>query len=300
MKIISKAKLFQKTLEGERRKGHSIGFIPTMGALHAGHLALVRAAKKQNSITAVSLFVNPTQFGPHEDFKKYPRDLKRDAALLRRAGVDYLFCPAVDEIYPKGEVFQVRVSDSSFLTQSLCGRFRPGHFDGVAMVVAKLFALTGACRAYFGAKDYQQTVVIKKLVRDMFFSIQVIVCPTVRDKDGMALSSRNQYLSPGERKQAVKISQVLFALKRSWSRAKRLPFSLELVKKQAVRNLEQAGLRVQYFEAVDPETLAPLRESQSKILVATACFAGKTRLIDNVILCVPRGETRVQKKTREK
>ncbi len=284
MKIIRSAKQFQKMLEAERLRKRTVGFVPTMGALHAGHLALVQASKKKNKITAVSIFVNPAQFGPNEDFKKYPRVLNQDAKLLREAGVDYLFYPSVDEIYPKGCSFSVQVNPEAGITKGLCARFRPGHFEGVATVVAKLFNLSGACRVYFGAKDYQQTVVIRNLIKDLLIPVQMIVCPTLREKDGLAMSSRNRYLSAKERSQAAEIPKVLSALKRSLKILGSVGMDLASLKKQAVSSLEEAGLRVQYFEFVEPETLLLLAKKQSKMLVAVACFAGKTRLIDNLML----------------
>ena len=284
MKIIRTAKQFQKTLERERLRGRSIGFIPTMGALHAGHLALVQAAKKKNQVIAVSIFVNPTQFGPNEDFEKYPRVFNQDSKLLKKSGVDYLFYPAVEEIYPSVNALSIQLHPDAMYVKGLCGRYRPGHFDGVATVVAKLFNLSGACHAYFGAKDFQQTVVIKYLVREMHFPVQIVVCPTLREKDGLAMSSRNQYLSREERLRAAEISKVLMGLKRSLKNLDSIGRDLRPLRKQAIAYLESKALSVQYLEIVNPETLAPLTKTQSKMLVAVACFCGKTRLIDNVII----------------
>ena len=284
MKIIRTAKQFQKTLERERLRGRAVGFIPTMGALHAGHLTLVQAAKNKNQLVAASVFVNPTQFGPHEDFKKYPRVLAQDAKLLKKAGVDYLFYPSVNEMYPRAEALSIQFHPQASYVKGLCGRFRPGHFEGVATVVAKLFNLSGACRAYFGAKDYQQTIVIKQLVKEMLFPVQIVVCPTLREKDGLAMSSRNQYLSQDERLRATEISRVLFALRQSLKNSGSADMDLKPLKKQAITHLDGKGLNVQYLEIVNPQTLAPLTKIQSRMLVAVACFCGKTRLIDNVII----------------
>lgn len=284
MKIIRSAETFRKALESARLRRKSIGFIPTMGALHEGHLALVRASKKQNQVNAVSIFVNPAQFGPNEDFKKYPRVLEQDAKLLRSVGVDYLFYPAVNEIYPEGCAFSVKLDGAAAFARELCGQFRPGHFDGVATVVAKLFSLTGPCRAYFGAKDYQQTVVVRRMVNDLLLPVKIIVRPTIREKDGLAMSSRNRYLNPEERQRAVLIYQALSGLKRCCENSSAGVLNLKLLQKQAVENLRRGGLSVQYFKIVNPLTLEPLTEIQPEMLAAAACFAGKTRLIDNVII----------------
>jgi len=289
MKVIRSANKFQLALESERKKGRQIGFVPTMGALHEGHLALVRAAKKKNVIVAVSIFVNPTQFGPTEDFKKYPRVLDQDSQLLKKAGVDYLFYPSVEEIYPKGNFVSIQLDSKAAFMQGLCARFRPGHFEGVATVVAKLFNLTGACRAYFGAKDYQQTVVVKRLVQDFLMPVQIVVCPTIREKDGLAMSSRNRYLTSEERHQALMISQVLLALKRSLEKASVSSMSFDLLKKQAANYLQRGGLKIQYFELVDPVTLSAVSQIQTKMVALVACYCGKTRLIDNVIIRIPQG-----------
>lgn len=285
MKIIRKAKQFQEIMEKERLRGRTLGFVPTMGALHEGHLALVHASRKQNQITAVSIFVNPTQFGPNEDFSKYPRVLRQDSLLLKKAKVDYLFYPSVDEIYPSHNSFSVKLDPQAEFATGLCGRFRPGHFEGVATVVVKLFNLSGACRVYLGAKDYQQTVVIRNVVRDLLLPIQIVVCPTVREKDGLAMSSRNRYLSTEERLHAAAIPQALSSLRHSFKSSKRTFALLASCRKKAIQYLKQNGLKVQYFECVDAATLAPIRGGRPKrILAAVACYAGKTRLIDNVII----------------
>ena len=296
MKIIRTAKLFQKTLERERRRGRSIGFVPTMGALHAGHLALVQAARK-NQIVAVSIFVNPTQFGPAEDFTKYPRVLTQDAQLLKKAGVDYLFYPSVEEMYPSSDALSIRFHPQATYVKGLCARYRPGHFEGVATVVAKLFNLSGSCRAYFGAKDYQQTIVIKHLIKDMLFPVQIIVCPTLREKDGLAMSSRNRYLSVQERRQAAWIYQLLTGLKRSIENFPLKQINLALLRKQAVASIERQGIRVQYLEIVDAEALTPVEGAPfpRRVVAAMAGYVGKTRLIDNVIIPVSQ-----RRKSRKK
>jgi len=286
MKIIRSAKLFQKTLELGRARGKSIGFVPTMGALHEGHLSLVRESKKQNDLTAVSIFVNPTQFGPQEDFKKYPRVLKQDSALLKKTGIDYLFYPSVGEIYPEGTVCSVKIDavKNPYLIYSLCGKYRPGHFEGVATVVAKLFNLSGACTAYFGEKDWQQTRVIKRLIEDFKFPVSLKVLPTLREKDGLAMSSRNRYLSFSDRRKAGLFARALKIAARKASTNE----SLERIQKTALWDLKRLGLRPQYFEFVDGQTLQPLKKSRRGMRLIAACFAGKTRLIDNVIIRAPQ------------
>ncbi|HRK61894.1 MAG TPA: pantoate--beta-alanine ligase [Candidatus Omnitrophota bacterium] len=286
MILIRSAKQFQITLEKARRSGKSIGFVPTMGALHEGHLSLVRKSKNQNNLTAVSIFVNPTQFGPDEDFKKYPRVLKQDVALLKKAGVDYLFYPSVEEVYPKGTVCSVAIDSvkTPYLIHSLCGRYRPGHFEGVATVVAKLFNLSGACNAYFGEKDWQQTRVIKRLIEDFKFPVSLKVLPTLREKDGLAMSSRNRYLSFSDRRKAGLFARALRIAARK--AAEKEP--LVRIQKTALWDLKHLGLRPQYFEFVDGQTLEPLKKNRRGMRLIAACFAGETRLIDNVIIRAPK------------
>jgi pantoate--beta-alanine ligase len=280
MKIIRSPKKIQAILEQKRREGRSVGFVPTMGALHEGHLSLVCASNRENDITVVSIFVNPTQFGPREDYAKYPRVLGSDQKLLRPFRVDYLFCPTVRGMYPRKErSLPVKVAPS--LVRHLCGKFRPGHFQGVATVVAKLLKTTGPCRLYLGAKDYQQTVVIRRLAEDLDLDVRIRVMPTVREKDGLAMSSRNRYLNSRERRRALAISQALFELKKDLLRKKA---GLARAKAQALRELKKSVDRVQYLEVVDPVTLQPLKRLRRKMVALTACFVGKTRLIDNVTI----------------
>jgi pantoate--beta-alanine ligase len=242
-----------------------------MGALHAGHLSLVERARAENSIVIVSIFVNPIQFGPGEDFQRYPRDPDRDAALLRRAGVDAVYRPAVDVMYPPGSSTRVRVSGVS---EPLEGLARPGHFEGVATVVTKLFTATEPDRAYFGQKDAQQAAVVKRLARDLDLPVAICVCPTVREADGLALSSRNAYLKPEERLAAVSLSSALRLAAAAYSSGERRP---EQLRKTLLARLEAEPLaKVEYAELVDPETLqAP------GTLAALAVQVGGTRLIDN-------------------
>jgi pantoate--beta-alanine ligase len=267
-------------MESLRRKGKTIGFVPTMGALHEGHASLIKKARKENDICAVSIFVNPAQFGPQEDFKKYPRPALQDHRLLVKEKVDYLFYPSTTAMYPEGFATYVEAEHDS-LSAVLCGKFRPGHFRGVATVVAKLFNLTGPCRTYFGAKDYQQTVVVKRLIDDLDFNIDLRVLPTVREKDGLALSSRNRYLSDEERRRALVVPQTLFWLQDQIQKGNP---NLAGLRRQALERLKRAADRVDYLEIVDPDSLASLRRVQPKMVAALACFVGKTRLIDNVIM----------------
>ncbi len=279
MKLIRDPRKLQEMLQKERARGKGIGFVPTMGALHEGHLSLVRASNRENDVTVVSIFVNPTQFGLNEDYAKYPRVLAQDMKKLRAVKVDYLFCPAVAAMYPKGYATFVEVSPR--LANVLCGKFRPGHFRGVATVVAKLLNITGSCRLYLGVKDFQQVAVIRQVVRDLNMSIRVRVMPTVREKDGLAMSSRNRYLQFDERRRALVISRVLFAFKRDLLQKKK---SLAGLKARALGELKKNVDRVQYFEIVDAGTLASVKKEQPVMAVLTACFVGKTRLIDNVII----------------
>ncbi|MBI3307089.1 MAG: pantoate--beta-alanine ligase [Candidatus Omnitrophica bacterium] len=278
MKEIRNPELLQKWAAAQKRRSRTIGFVPTMGALHEGHLSLVRAAKKENDLVTASIFVNPAQFGPKEDLKKYPRPIQRDRELLRKAGVDIVFLPSAKTMYPEG--FSLSI-DPGPVGRILCGKFRPGHFAGVATVVAKLFNMAQPDKAYFGAKDYQQCVVIKNLVRGLDFDLQVKILPTIREKDGLAMSSRNIYLDSGERQRARAISQTLF-----WVRSQILSGRRDIlkIKRQAIARLKPAVDRIQYFEIADPENLKSLGRYQLRMVVLTACLVGKTRLIDNVIM----------------
>lgn len=279
MKIIRDPKKLQSFLQKERARGKRIGFVPTMGALHEGHLSLVAASNLENTITVVSVFVNPTQFGANEDYSKYPRVLGADKKKLLTKKVDYLFCPSVAAMYPEG--FATFVDISPRIANILCGKFRPGHFRGVATVVAKLLNIVGGCRVYLGAKDYQQTVVIRQMVRDLNMDAVVRVMPIVREEGGLAMSSRNRYLNPEERVRALAISQVLGEMKRCFLTGKP---QVARLKAWGLQALKKSVDRVQYLEIVDPETLEPVEKVQAGLGVLAACFVGKTRLIDNVII----------------
>jgi pantoate--beta-alanine ligase len=262
---------------GLRSREKAIGFVPTMGALHDGHLSLVRKARQENDCVVVSIFVNPKQFGPKEDFRKYPRDLKRDALLLKRQGVDFIFYPDARAIYSADYRTYVDVEG---LDNVLCGKFRPGHFRGVATAVTKLFNIVQPQRAYFGQKDAQQATVIKKLVGDLNIPVQMRVLPTVREDDGLAMSSRNKYLEPVERDQALVLSQALGLAKELIKKGNRDSLSIIRNMRQMIKQKKKA--KIQYICVVDPDTLKPLKKIKDKALIALAVYIGKTRLIDNI------------------
>lgn len=261
----------------KRNKG-SLGFVPTMGALHAGHLSLVQRARRENAQVLVSIFVNPTQFGPNEDFQRYPRDLGGDRRLLAAVPRVAVYAPSVAEVYPAGFVSTVKVEGS--LGKVLEAQWRPGHFDGVSTVVARLFGLTLPDKAYFGLKDYQQYLVIRRMVEDLALPLNVIGCPIVRERDGLALSSRNRYLDPERRSLAVALSHALRAARALAARGEKRVARLEAVGAQLLRGVP--GLKLQYFAVADPRTLEPLRHLNGPAQALTACVLGKTRLIDNL------------------
>ena len=261
-----------------RREDKSIGFVPTMGALHAGHFALVDAARRDCDLVVVSIFVNPTQFGPGEDFERYPRPLQRDLAGCEEHRVDVVFVPDAQEMYPQGFDTEVRVRG---LSEILEGAHRPGHFTGVCTIVLKLLNCVRPHRAYFGQKDYQQLVVVRKMVRDLNLLVDIVAVPTVRDADGLALSSRNVYLSPEERARALAIPRGLRAAAQAWEAGERKPESLcRLVRGE----LDKAALVVDYVAAVHPNTLEQAPEGCRQCVVLVAARVGSTRLIDNLIL----------------
>jgi len=264
-----------------RREGKRIGLVPTMGYLHEGHLSLVRESKARSDVTVVSIFVNPIQFGPHEDFAKYPRDLAKDSAYLKAAGVDCLFYPETAEIYPAGYRTFVEIEG---LQDRLCGRSRPGHFKGVATVVLKLFDIVSPDCAFFGAKDAQQVLIIRRMATDLDLDVEIVTCPIVREPDGLALSSRNAYLGPAERRAARVLSTSLRWAEKAVGAGERDAARL-VAGMRAILDAEPLA-RVDYVEAVDPETLEPVAELKGDILVALAVFIGSTRLIDNSRLTV--------------
>lgn len=262
-----------------RREGKRIGFVPTMGALHEGHLSLLRLAKKKSDVPVVSIFVNPTQFGPYEDFDRYPRDLEKDKRLLREERCEILFFPPVEEMYPKGFKSYVHVEE---LTEGLCGRFRPGHFQGVTTVVTKLFNIVKPHLAVFGQKDAQQAIVIQRMVKDLDFDIEILLAPTVREKDGLAMSSRNQNLSKREREKAALLYQSLERAREmiegGEGKAKRVVVEMKkMISKNGIKNID-------YVELVDPGNLKPVKTIRGRVLIALAVWVGKTRLIDNLLV----------------
>lgn len=256
-----------------------VGLVPTMGYLHAGHLSLVRAARSECASVVVSIFVNPTQFGPNEDLAAYPRDLPRDLQLLAEEGVDLVWTPAQEDMYPPG--YQTWVSVEQ-VTQRLEGAMRPGHFRGVTTVVAKLFNAVQPQKAYFGQKDAQQAIVVRRMVADLNFPIEIVVCPTVREADGLAMSSRNVYLSPSERQAATVLYRALQAARAAFLDGER---SAERLRQRMVDVIQSEPLaRLQYVSCADPETLDELDGEVRHALLSLAVFIGKTRLIDNLRL----------------
>lgn len=262
-----------------RGAGKRLGFVPTMGALHEGHRSLVRAAKSSCEAVAASIFVNPTQFGPKEDLARYPRSFERDREMLEREGVDLLFAPSVEEMYPSGAVTWVTVEE---LSGKLDGRSRPGHFRGVTTVVTKLFHIIEPEAAFFGQKDAAQLAIIRRMVRDLNFPVEIVGCPIVREADGLAMSSRNAYLNPEQRKEAL-------ALYRSLQRAESLVAAGERSSEKLALGAKQEfvganGVELDYFEVVNPETLDPVEDINADALIAVAAYVGTIRLIDNLLL----------------
>lgn len=279
MKTLAHIAEMQIAAAGLRGEGRRIGFVPTMGALHEGHLSLVRAARARADTVVVSIFVNPSQFGPQEDYRAYPRDLERDSRLLAQEKVDILFTPTAEEIYPAD--FQSFVTVER-LGEPLCGRSRPGHFRGVATVVLKLFNIVQPHLAFFGRKDAQQSVLIRQLVRDLSLPVEIVVCPIVREPDGLALSSRNAYLATAERRAAL-------CLNRALRRAQELIETGERRASEVIGEMrgvlgEETLARIDYVEVVDYGTLQPRAEVGSETLIALAVYIGKARLIDNLVV----------------
>ncbi len=278
--IIGDPKELARRLTLLRKEGKSIGLVPTMGALHPGHLSLVLASKSENDITVVSIFVNPIQFAPGEDYEKYPRSLNADLERLADIdGVDFVFAPSPNNMYPQGFDAKVHIGGVS---QTLEGEFRPTHFDGVATVVLKLFNITQANRAYFGQKDFQQIAVVKKMVSDLNVPIEIIPCPILRDTDGLALSSRNQYLSPEERKNALVLNR---SLKEAQTRVKEGMRDTETLAREIREKIEAVpNTKIDYIAIVDPETLRPMARIAGNTAILLAVRFGATRLIDNWII----------------
>jgi pantoate--beta-alanine ligase len=279
MKICRTIEEMRMASRAIRQEGKRLGLVPTMGALHKGHLSLVQTAKSQCGAVAVSIFVNPTQFGPNEDLARYPRPFERDCELLGNEGVDFLFAPSADEMYPKGAISWVAVE---VLSEKLCGRSRPGHFRGVTTVVAKLFHIIEPDAAFFGQKDAAQAAIIRRMVHDLHFPVKVVVCPIVREPDGLAMSSRNAYLSPAERKSALVLHRALLEVKQRFEGGERKAVTLMEAGKRIFT--QEPTVRLDYLEVIDPETLDPVATIDRTTLVAVAAFVGATRLIDNILL----------------
>ncbi len=279
MKICNSIADIRVARRAARTDGKTVGLVPTMGALHDGHLALVRAAKAQCDLVVVSIFVNPLQFGPSEDLAKYPRDFERDCKLLQQEGIDFIFAPSVDEMYPVGAVTYVTVES---LSDRLCGRSRPGHFRGVTTIVSKLFNIVEPDKAFFGQKDAAQSTIIRRMVRDLNMPVQVVVCPIVREADGLAMSSRNAYLDAQQRKSALVLYRSLIASQERFNLGEHSVHALIEAGKQAF--VQEPSVRLDYFEIVDPDTLDPVDNLSRGGLVAVAGFVGNARLIDNIVL----------------
>jgi pantoate--beta-alanine ligase len=282
MEVIESISEMKNLVKEWKQRGLSIGFVPTMGYLHEGHLALVRRAKELSDRVVVSIFVNPIQFAPGEDYQRYPRDLERDKALLEKEGVDVLFVPKVQEMYPPGFQTYVEVKE---LSSGLCGRYRTGHFVGVATVVLKLFNIVQPDIAVFGEKDYQQLKVIQRMVQDLNLDVKIISHPTVREEDGLAMSSRNTYLSPEERKSAIALYKALNLAEELINQGERRVATLKEKLKEFIESFPYT--KVQYIEFVHPETLKEVERVDEPTLLALAVFVGKARLIDNKII-VPK------------
>jgi pantoate--beta-alanine ligase len=279
MRIVNSPDEMREIVKDHRSRGEMVGLVPTMGFFHAGHISLMRAAKDENDRVVVSLFINPTQFGPKEDLEDYPRDLDRDSQMAAEAGVDYIFHPAVEDMYPQPYLTYINLEE---ITETLCGACRPGHFRGVTTVVAKLFNIIPAHRAYFGLKDAQQVMVIRKMVDDLNFDIEVVTCPTVREDDGLAMSSRNTYLDPHERRAATALYRSLSVAEEMVSGGERNPAAV-ITRMREILDGEPL-VEPEYVEVVDWQLLKPVERIQGEVLIALAARLGGTRLIDNVLL----------------
>ncbi len=270
----------REVCDAARRRDRTVGFVPTMGALHEGHLALVREARRRADFVVCSIFVNPTQFGPNEDLARYPRDLEGDVRKLELTGVDAVFAPASDRMYGEHDRTRVRVER---LTAHLCGPHRPGHFEGVTTVVAKLFGIVGPCVAVFGKKDYQQLAVLRRMAADLFLPVELVGHPIVREADGLAMSSRNAYLSADERSRALALSRGLHAASAAFAAGER---RAGVLRDAALEVIEPQASSIDYVTVADLQDLAPMDDQATvdAALLAVACRIGATRLIDNVVL----------------
>jgi pantoate--beta-alanine ligase len=279
VKIVESPAEMQLFAETARLRGEKIALVPTMGYLHAGHLSLMHEGRRRASVLAASLFVNPTQFGPSEDLQSYPRDMQRDRRLMESVPVDVLFAPDASSMYPRGAQTWVEVTE---MTQGLCGEFRPGHFRGVTTIVAKLFNIVKPHIALFGAKDYQQLCAVRQMVRDLNFDIEIVAMPTVREPDGLAMSSRNSYLSPAERTVALSLSRALEAARAARDRGERDARALAKAAREELSR--ESGVTIEYVECRDACTLAEIATLSAPAVIAIAARVGRTRLIDNAVL----------------
>lgn len=278
MKIISSINPLRQLIAAHRKKGKTIGFVPTMGAFHSGHLALIKKCRKDNDITVVSIFVNPIQFGPKEDFHAYPRDKQHDCRLAKECGCDIVFYPSVSAMYPHKPITTI---DVPVVSEGMCGQTRPGHFRGVATVVAKLFHIVMPDTAYFGQKDFQQVAVIKKMITDLNFPISIKVIPTVREQNGLAMSSRNMYLTAQEREDAAVLYEALKLAKDRIENGERRVDPISALIRSCI---SRTSGKIDYIECRDANTLEPIKMFRGKCVIAVAAVFGKARLIDNIIL----------------
>ncbi|MDR1522625.1 MAG: pantoate--beta-alanine ligase [Endomicrobium sp.] len=277
MKVIKTISKLQKAAFKHLKNGDEIGLVPTMGALHQGHESLILKSKKNDDVTIVSIFVNPLQFGPNEDYLKYPRPIKKDLQFCKKNHVDYVFMPTVNEMFPNSHKTFVEVRD---LQDIMCGKFRPAHFRGVATVVAKLLNISYACNTYFGMKDFQQLKIIEQMVRDLNFKTKIVSCPIVREKSGLAISSRNTYLSPQEKEMASKIHKILKKASIDFKNK-----NLSALKQTALNKLNKIPkIKIDYVDIVNFKDLSFADKNTKKVILAVAVWLGKTRLIDNIIM----------------
>jgi pantoate--beta-alanine ligase len=284
MKIVHTIQEIRDFVRDARREGKSVGYVPSMGFLHEGHLSLIRAAKEQCDVAVMSIFVNPLQFGPNEDFASYPRDLERDAALAESAGLDILFAPSVEEMYPGGQGAMLTYVDVEEVTTKLCGASRPGHFRGVTTVVTKLFNIVLPDKAFFGLKDAQQVAVLTQMVADLNMPLEIVPCPIIREADGLALSSRNVFLTDEQRSQALVLNRSLRKAEELVAAGER---DVERLREIVTATIQEQPLAdIDYVEIVAMKGLQPIRKIEAPALLALAVRFGKTRLIDNTVLTI--------------
>ncbi len=280
MEIIRIPRIMQDTSRGHLMRSRTVGFVPTMGALHEGHLSLVRMSKEENAVTAVSIFVNPIQFGPSEDFARYPRTIEEDLEKLRKENVDILFLPDDTLMYPDGFATMVEVKG---LSEKMCGHYRPGHFRGVSTVVAKLLIILRPTRAYFGQKDYQQTVIIRKMTNDLSLDTEIVVCPTIREQDSLAMSSRNAYLGKEQRAAATILYRTLSRASEAIKAGERSGMAVRSIMLEDLSK-EPLITGIDYASVYIPDTLDEAHEIAGEVLLAIAARMGSTRLIDNMLV----------------